>query len=84
MIDADLLKILCCPETHQPLQLAEPALLESVNQKIQAGQLQSRSGKIVTEKCDGGLVRADGKVLYPIRNNIPIMLISEGIALPES
>ena len=83
MIDAELLKILCCPETHQSLQLAEPALLESVNQKIQAGQVQNRSGKVVTEKCDGGLVRSDRKVLYPIRNNIPIMLISEGIPLPE-
>jgi uncharacterized protein len=53
-----------------------------MNQKIQAGQIQNRSGKAVTEKCDGGLLRADGKVLYPIRNNIPIMLISEGIPLP--
>jgi uncharacterized protein YbaR (Trm112 family) len=82
MIDANLLRILCCPETHQSLQIAEPALVESVNQKIQAGQLLNRSGKAVTEKCDGGLLRADGKILYPIRNNIPIMLISEGIPLP--
>jgi uncharacterized protein YbaR (Trm112 family) len=81
MIDADLLKILCCPETHQSVRLADAALIESLNQKIQAGQVQNRSGKMVTEKCDGGLVRADGKVLYPIRNHIPIMLISEGIPI---
>ena len=81
MIDAELLKILCCPETHQSLKIAEPAMLESINQKIAAGQVTNRSGKPVTEKCDGGLVRNDGKLLYPIRNNIPIMLINEAIPL---
>jgi uncharacterized protein YbaR (Trm112 family) len=81
MIDAELLKILCCPETHQPLRIAEPARIESINQKIAAGQINNRSGKPVTEKCDGGLIREDGKVLYPIRNNIPIMLTNEAIPL---
>jgi uncharacterized protein YbaR (Trm112 family) len=81
MIDAELLKILCCPETHQPLKTAEPAMLQAINQKIAAGQVISRDGKPVTEKCDGGLVREDGKLLYPIRNNIPIMLINEAIPL---
>ncbi len=33
------------------------------------------------EKIDGGLVREDGKCLYPIRGNIPIMLIDEAIPL---
>ena len=81
MIDAELLKILCCPETHQPLKIAEPAMIESINQKIAAGQINNRSGKPVTEKCDGGLIREDGKVLYPIQNNIPIMLTNEAIPL---
>jgi uncharacterized protein YbaR (Trm112 family) len=36
----------------------------------------------VTEQIEGGLLRADGKVLYPVRSHIPVMLIDEAIPLP--
>jgi uncharacterized protein YbaR (Trm112 family) len=81
MIDPELLKILCCPETHQSISLAEPSLIERLNQHISAGQLRNRTGQLVHEKIEGGLVRADNKFLYPIRQNIPIMLIDEAIPL---
>ncbi len=43
MIDPDLLKILCCPETHQEVRLAEPAAIDKLNGQIAAGTLkQSR------------------------------------------
>ena len=77
----ELLKILCCPETRQPVWLAEPGLVAELNQRIAAGTLRNRAGKPVTEKIDGGLVRADGKFLYPIRADIPVMLIEEAIPL---
>ena len=47
MIDSELLKILCCPETHQPVQWAEPALVARLNQQITAGTLKSRDGQPV-------------------------------------
>ena len=81
MIDPELLKIMCCPETHQPIAVAEPSLIEKLNQQIASGQLKNRAGQPVQEKIDGGLVRADKKFLYPIRQNIPIMLIDEAIPL---
>lgn len=81
MIDPELLKIMCCPETHQAIALAEPPLIEKLNQHITAGQLRNRAGQVVREKLDGGLVRADQKFLYPIRQDIPIMLIDEAIPL---
>ena len=81
MIDAELLKIMCCPETHQELRLAEPAVIEKLNGQVAAGALKNRAGQPVQEKIDGGLIRADGKVLYPIRRNIPVMLVDEGIPL---
>lgn len=80
-INPELLNILCCPETHQPLAFAEPVLVRQLNDKISSGILQNRAGKIVADKMDGGLVREDGKFLYIIRQNIPIMLIDEAIAL---
>jgi len=81
MIEAELLKILCCPETHQGLQVAGPALVETLNQQIAAAGLRNRAGVAVKEKMDGGLMRADGKFLYPIRENIPVMLVDEAIPL---
>ena len=81
MIDAELLKILCCPETHQELRLAEPAVIEQLNGQVAAGALKNRAGQLVQEKIEGGLIRADGKFLYPIRHNIPVMLVDEGIPL---
>jgi uncharacterized protein YbaR (Trm112 family) len=81
MVEPELLHLLCCPETHQELRLADSALLEDLNRKIIAGGLRNRTGRLVSEKLAGGLVRADAKLLYPIRNNIPVMLIDEGIPL---
>jgi uncharacterized protein YbaR (Trm112 family) len=81
MIDPELLDILCCPETHQTVRLAEPAVIDKLNGEIAAGTLANRASQLVKEKIDSGLVRADGKVLYPIRRNIPVLLADEGIPL---
>ncbi|MEW6307265.1 MAG: Trm112 family protein [Verrucomicrobiota bacterium] len=81
MLDPELLKILCCPETHQSLSPALPAVIEKLNQQIAEKQLKNRAGQLVADKIDAGLVRDDGKVLYPVRQNIPIMLIDESIPL---
>ena len=51
------------------------------NRQIAAGQLQNRAGQPVKEPIDGGLVREDKRFLYPIRQNIPVMLIDEAIPL---
>ncbi len=84
MIDAELLKILCCPETHQELRMADPALVEQLNQQAGSGSLKNRAGQPVKEKLDGGFLRADGQFLYPIRKNIPVMLVDEAIPLHNS
>lgn len=81
VIDKDLLQILACPESHQSLAEAETALLAKINDRIAAGQAKNRAGANVTEKLEGGLVRQDGKLLYPIREGIPVLLIDEGIPL---
>ena len=79
MLDSDLLNLLCCPETRQALHAAEASLLDQLNRQIAAGTLKNRAGQPVKEKLDEGLVRADGQFLYPVRRNIPVMLVEEAI-----
>ena len=81
MIDQALLDILACPETKEAVRLAPDSVVENVNGMIRAGTLVNRGGEKVTELIDSGLIRADGKYLYPIREEIPIMLIDEAIPL---
>ena len=81
MIDSEFLKILCCPETHQPLAPADAGLIQQLNEQIAAGQMRNRGDQPVKRKCDGGLVRQDGQFLYPICQGIPVLLINEAIPL---
>jgi uncharacterized protein YbaR (Trm112 family) len=81
MIDSELLKILCCPETRQPLAPADAALVDRLNTQIATGELRNRGGQPVTRKCDGGLLRKDGQFVYPVCEDIPILLINEAIPL---
>lgn len=80
MIDKELLAILACPETHQPLAQADGAFLERVNARIAAGGMKNVGGTAVDEPLEAGLVREDGKIVYPIKDGIPVLLVDEGIA----
>ena len=81
MIDQQLLDILACPETREPVSLADDSIIDSLNRKIEAGQLVNRAGEKVVEPISGGLVREDGRYLYAIRDGIPIMLVEQAIPL---
>jgi uncharacterized protein YbaR (Trm112 family) len=80
-LDKELLAILCCPETKQDVALADQSLIDQLNERITKGELANKAGQRIAEKLDGGLLRADRKILYPVREDIPVMLIEEGIPL---
>ncbi len=81
MLDQELVEILACPETKQPVRLADAELVQRVNAAVAARKLKNRDGQDVVEPIDAALVREDGRFLYPVREDIPIMLIGEGIEI---
>ena len=83
MVDPELLEILVCPETHQTVRLAEAEVLDGLNQAIRSGGVTNRGGGDVADPVEEGLVREDDKILYPVREDIPIMLIDEAIELDK-
>ena len=61
--------------------MADADTLTALNERIERGEIKNRAGKTIEVKIDGGLVREDGAYLYPIEDEIPIMLIDEAIPL---
>ena len=82
-IDKDLLAILCCPETKQAVSVAEAGLIQKINAAVARGQVTNKGLKPVSAPLEGGLIREDRKILYPIRAHIPALLIEEGIPLEQ-
>jgi uncharacterized protein YbaR (Trm112 family) len=81
MLSDELLSILCCPETKQELTAADASWVAKINQKIEKRELKNRGGETIAQKIEGGLVRADKRYLYAVREDIPVMLIDEAIPL---
>lgn len=81
MIDKALLEILVCPENKTPLHPADAATLEALNARIKAGSAKNRDGQPVSVLVSEGLVREDGKYLYRVDDDVPVMLIGEAIPL---
>lgn len=83
MIDDAFLKLVVCPRDHQPLGPADAALLARLNQAIDRHRIEKLGGGRVESRLDGGLVREDGKLLYPVVANIPVLLADEAIDLDQ-
>ena len=78
-VDGKLLEILCCPVSKVPLNRLQRSRLEKLNQAIAAGSVQYVHGQTVTSPLKEALITSDGKVIYPVVDDIPLLLEEKGI-----
>jgi uncharacterized protein len=79
--DPELLEMLACPETKEPVHLADAALIDRLNAAQREGRLKNRAGRPVEQPLQEGFIREDKAYLYPVVDGIPVMLIDEAILL---
>jgi uncharacterized protein YbaR (Trm112 family) len=60
---------------------ADESLIDELNRLIAGQSLRTQNGTLIRAPLDGGLIRSDRKLLYPVRDGIPIMLTDEAIPL---
>lgn len=83
-VSQELLDILVCPETKQPVSLASDDVLAELNRRIDDGSLRNRGGEPVRTPIREALVREDGRLLYVVDDSIPVMLVEESIELDRA
>ncbi|NUN12813.1 MAG: hypothetical protein HUU55_04180 [Myxococcales bacterium] len=80
-IDPTLLNYIVCPETRQILRLVDESLLETLRARQLAQTLKNRGGDLVVGTLVGALIRQDGRVVYPIIDDLPDLVFESGILL---
>jgi uncharacterized protein YbaR (Trm112 family) len=82
--DRNLLDINCCPVTHLPLELVPESTLSRLNALIDKGVLRSCDDSRVDLPLRQALMTRDGRLAYPVRDGIPILLEEQGILLAQA
>jgi uncharacterized protein YbaR (Trm112 family) len=82
-MDKRLLDILCCPVSKTPVKLLSRAQLDALNREIAQNAVQTVAGIAVDSEFKAGLITTDGKVIYRIDDDIPVMLADEGIGTTQ-
>ena len=73
----------CCPVSKTPLVRLPPDKLKKLNAAISAGEVQFVHGELVSEPLRDGLMTEDAHVIYPVVDDIPILLEEKGIGTTQ-
>ncbi|MET0226664.1 MAG: hypothetical protein ABW187_09505 [Dokdonella sp.] len=82
-MDKRLLDILCCPTTKLPVRLLDDGELAALNRAIADTQVADAGGTRVGGHLAAGLITRDGRTIYRVEDDIPIMLADAAIATAQ-
>ena len=82
-VNGKLLEILCCPVSKIPLTVLGRQKLDKLNAAIASGDALYVDGGKVMDPLQEGLITEDGKVVYPVQDNIPVLLEEKGIGTTQ-
>jgi len=82
-VDGKLLEILCCPVTKTPLMMLGEDKLAHLNTAIATGDVLYVGGEEVKDPLTEALISDDMKVIYPVQDDIPVLLEEMGIGTAQ-
>jgi uncharacterized protein YbaR (Trm112 family) len=82
-LDRKLLDLICCPVTRSSLELLPERELHRLNELIAARRIKNREDSLVEEPLTEALVTRSGKLVYPVRDGIPVLLEDQAMPLQQ-
>ena len=82
-VNGKLLEILCCPVSKTPLAMLGRQKLDKLNDAIKSGEALFVDGEKVKDPLQEALITEDGKVVYPVQDDIPVLLEEKGIGTTQ-
>ena len=82
-VDGKLLEILCCPVSKTPLTVLGQEKLDKLNAAIASSEALYIGGEKVTTPLQEGLITDDGRVIYAVQDDIPVLLEEQGIGTAQ-